>query len=397
MKRPLPLPPSLPRRHWLAAAASSLLSACGGGLGVAGLPGTGGTGTLAVLPGTGGTGIFVTGPITGLGTIWVNGVRYDDSQAQITLDGQPASPSDLRVGMVVSLQGALDSASQLGTAAVVDTWAIARGPVAAVGADRFHVNGMTLRVDAATTWDGVAGLTALTVGQRVAVWGLQSTSEGADWTATRVTRLQGSDTQIVTTGRVSNGTAVSLNGVSLINSPLGYSQGQLVCVTGTPTGSGQGLEVSHVRTLEAYRPPETPAESPLQASLSGLVSALVGPWRFQVGTVVVDATALSATLGGTRLSVGQRVEVKGVWDGPLLKASWVELQGLDKAKEVSIEARVEQFTSVADFVLRGQRCDASQARWSHGSPAQLTLGVKLKVKGNKQGDVLWVTEAEFED
>ena len=25
------------------------------------------------------------------------------------------------------------------------------------------------------------------------------------------------------------------------------------------------------------------------------------------------------------------------------------------------------------------------------------LGVKLKVKGNKQGDVLWVTEAEFED
>lgn len=385
------------RRHWLAAAASSLLSACGGGLGVAGLPGTGGTGTLAVLPGTGGTGIFVTGPITGLGSIWVNGVRYDDSQAQITLDGQPASPSDLRVGMVVSLQGALDSSNQLGTAAVVDTWAIARGPVAAVGADRFHVNGMTLRVDAATTWDGVAQLSSLAVGQRVAVWGLQSTTEGADWTATRVTRLPDSDTQIVTTGRVSNGTAVSLNGVSLINSPLSYGQGQLVCVTGTPTGSGLGLEVSNVRPLEAYRPPDTPSDAPLQAGVSGLISAVLSPWRFQVGTVVVDASALAATLSGTRLAVGQRVEVKGVWAGAVVQASRVELQGLDQAKEVSIEARVEQFTSVADFVLRGQRCDASQARWSHGSPSRLSLGVKLKVKGSKQGEVLWVTEAELED
>jgi hypothetical protein len=92
------------------------LVACGGGdSGTVALPGTGGTGT-PLLPGTGGTGIFALGPITGFGSVWVNGVRYDDSTASVLLDGVAASSAELRVGMVAGLQGTRDAATLLGTA-----------------------------------------------------------------------------------------------------------------------------------------------------------------------------------------------------------------------------------------------------------------------------------------
>jgi hypothetical protein len=66
---------------------AALLAACGGG-GV----------------GTGGTGSFASGPITGFGSIIVNDVHYDESQARVEADdGSTRNPDDLRLGMVVEV------------------------------------------------------------------------------------------------------------------------------------------------------------------------------------------------------------------------------------------------------------------------------------------------------
>ena len=69
-------------------------------------------------------------------------------------------------------------------------------------------------------------------------------------------------------------------------------------------------------------------------------------------------------------------------------------QKLDVAE---IDARIEQFTSVANFVVRGQRCNASAAKITKGRVTDLKVGVKVKLKGTKAGDVLMVTELEISD
>jgi hypothetical protein len=92
------------------------------------------------------------------------------------------------------------------------------------------------------------------------------------------------------------------------------------------------------------------------------------------------------------------VEVYGSWQpGGVLKATEIEYENEEALNTVKIEANIEQFTSLADFVVRGQRCNASGATISHGLATDLRVGVKVKVKGIKAGgDVLMVTELELD-
>ncbi|HEB98347.1 MAG TPA: hypothetical protein ENJ05_02450, partial [Thiotrichales bacterium] len=75
----------------LTAAIALGLTACGGG-----------SSTTSSLDGSTAS---VTGVITGFGSIFVNGVEYETNGANITIDGQPGTEDDLRVGMVVTLEG----------------------------------------------------------------------------------------------------------------------------------------------------------------------------------------------------------------------------------------------------------------------------------------------------
>lgn len=88
--------PNFQRRTLLLGMVGSVvqLSGCGGGgSDVAGLS-------------SGGTGSFTSGTISGLGSIIVNGIRYDDTNAnKISRDDDTSFSGDLRVGMVVSIQG----------------------------------------------------------------------------------------------------------------------------------------------------------------------------------------------------------------------------------------------------------------------------------------------------
>ena len=46
-----------------------------------------------------------SGPITSFGSIYVNGVEYETSGVDIYIEDEPASESDLRVGMMVKVEG----------------------------------------------------------------------------------------------------------------------------------------------------------------------------------------------------------------------------------------------------------------------------------------------------
>ena len=65
--------------------------------------------------GMSGTGIS-QGTIDSFGSIFVNGVEWEIDAASIEVDDATAAELDLRVGMVVTVRGDLDSAGTTGTA-----------------------------------------------------------------------------------------------------------------------------------------------------------------------------------------------------------------------------------------------------------------------------------------
>ena len=106
--------PTLYWRVALAAALSFTLAACGGGGG--GLDG-----------GTGGTGVS-TGVMT-KGSVIVNGVRFEDTTANITIDDTPKTASALQNGMVVKVRGRFNADGTTGTAERIEVENEARGTV----------------------------------------------------------------------------------------------------------------------------------------------------------------------------------------------------------------------------------------------------------------------------
>ena len=161
MNKPDPIPAGLTRRQTLLAMLGAAgLSACGGGGDVAGV-------------GQGGTGAFSVGPITGLGSIIVNGIRYDDSGASISDDDSPFGREDLRLGMVVAVQG---SPAVLGqsTATRIVLGGELVGPIASKAVDglSFVVLGQTVNIGVSTVFANRSGLGALNTNDVVEVHGI---------------------------------------------------------------------------------------------------------------------------------------------------------------------------------------------------------------------------------
>src|SRR5258707_15481250 len=71
--------------------AAALLAACGYSADTAGIQGTGSPAPAAAV-----------GPITGFGSIFVSGVEYTTSNAQILIDGQAGAETQLQTGQVVT-------------------------------------------------------------------------------------------------------------------------------------------------------------------------------------------------------------------------------------------------------------------------------------------------------
>jgi hypothetical protein len=380
MKQQIGLSSPVRRRSLLALAVGGL-TGCGGG----------DVGTLfAGPPGTGGTGLFAQGTISGFGSVIVNGIRFDDTAATVQVDGVTATSQALRLGMVADVQGLRGADLTLGVANAIAVWSIAQGVVSQVQGGQFTVAGMLVQTDTATVFDGIGSVAALGNGSRVTVWGLQSGIDGSRWTATRVALA--ASTTLVVTGIVS--AAGILNGLALSGAAAAsLGIGQLVRVQGQLALSGRSVNVESVklRGLQSDSVPQGEVE------MEGLVTALLSGSRFVLGSVEVDASSASLSANYKALAVGQRVEVEGTWVGRVLKAGKLEMESELQLEEVEIEAKIEHFTSLADFVVRGQRCNASAAKVTKGNVSNLKVGVKVKLQGTKAGDLLLVTRLEISD
>jgi len=143
------------------------VASCGGGGGVQTAGG-----------GIGGTGVS-QGPITGFGSIFVNGVEFNTNSATIIKDGNTVSQNDLKIGMVVTVDGSIDSSTS-GSATTVTYIKELEGPITAKTTNTLTVLGQTIIVDdltkIVTASNSAAAIGDLAVNDIVEVSGSPSAS-----------------------------------------------------------------------------------------------------------------------------------------------------------------------------------------------------------------------------
>lgn len=399
--------PHLSRRRLLAtgsASAALVLFGCGGGSGD----------SLAGV-GSGGTGSFTSGPIHGFGSIIVGGVRYDDSGARIATDsGAAAGNSDLRLGMVVEVNGSdittnAATGQRRASASTISVRSEIEGPVTAINAaaGTLTVLGQQVGVTAATVFDDDlrGGLASLRVGQVVEIYGLMNAA--GQYTATRIDdeddarryKLRGPISGLNTTARTFHIGGAILSFAGLSAPPAGLANGQYARVELGTTPDAAGVwTVTRLQTTPTGTA-NLPATGRVHVELEGFVTAYTSSTRFAVNGVAVDASGVARLPAG--LQLGMRVEVEGMLDNGTLIAREVELEDADGDDGLEVEGSISSVSpATQSFVVRGVtiRHDAA-TRFIDGTPARIAVGVKVEVKGwlSADGTALSASEVEFDD
>lgn len=400
---------------WLLAAAVASLVACGGGgdaggTGVpnAGAPGAGGNPTSP--PPVASTGsVYAAGPITGFGSIIVNGVRYDDSDAVVTDDEDRDGRGRLQLGMVVEIEGQqFDRSRGVGKAMRIRFGSAIVGPVSAVdaAAGTLLVLGQTVVVTDTTVFDDrLDGDLAALLGSVTEVHAQYDAATGR-YTARRIEPAAGA-------------LLYKLRGVVANLDPAAKTftiGGELISYAALPAGDlpanlADGVTV-RVRLLPAQVDGRWIAASVRygvrqvddhdDALLRGAITAWTSATDFEVDGLAVDATNAAFPDGRAGVVLGAMVEVEGrIVDGVLI-AGKVELD----SRHAKDRHRNELHGTVGaidrtqrTFKLRGVTVSfAGAVVYKDGTEADLANGRRIVVMGLPGSDrrTLVASSIDFE-
>jgi hypothetical protein len=295
------------------------LASCGGG--------TSGPG------GSGATSAF--GTITAFGSVFVNGVEFSTSGATIVLDGNPAAESNLRVGMVVTVNGSRSGSSGSATRIEVDD--AVKGLVEAkVDPNRWTVMGQTVLVDDRTRFENNV---QPGVGEFAEVHGL-----------------------VVADGTISGGF------IEKKNAPFPAFE-----VKGFVKNHSDASKTFDIGALTVNYSNATINDMPNPATTS---------WN----GLLVEAKGSTCT--GTASVCGTLTASKVEPNGPQMQ----------EAAEFEIEGFVTSLTSTSDFVVGNQRVVTTDStRFEGGIASDIAVGVKLEVEGVLAGGILTASKVEFGD
>lgn len=117
--------------------------------------------------------LVVVGPITGFNSVITNGVEFQTAAAIVSIDDEPGTVSDLKIGMVVSIGGVIDTNTGAARADEISFVDDAEGPITSIdrAASSFVVLGRTIFVDELTVFEDTT-FEDLEVGNVVEVSGL---------------------------------------------------------------------------------------------------------------------------------------------------------------------------------------------------------------------------------
>lgn len=316
-------------QRWGAAALMLLVAACGGG-------GSDSTSTNGD-GGIGGTGV-VFGGITGFGSVIVNGTRYNTDNATFRLDDREVRQDDLRVGMVIRLDGSISDQ----TAAVITVDESIKGRVEQVlDANRMIVMGQTVQIDGQTLFeDGVKP----GVGDNVHVHGL-IVADGTIAAGFIERKAELGTPPFAVKGFVKShdeaaqtfviGTlTVQYAGAVVNDMPAGSWNGQVVQVKGTACS---GSPACGTLTAVKVEPNGPRLDAIAAAEFEGFITS-TDATGFTLGAQRVEVTASTVFENGVAadLVVGAKLEAEGSIIGGVLTARKISFRD-----NIRLEADVE--------------------------------------------------------
>ncbi|MEZ7978644.1 MAG: DUF5666 domain-containing protein [Myxococcota bacterium] len=302
-------------------------------------------GGLADSGGMSGTGIS-QGAVSSFGSVFVNGVRWDLSSATIEIDGVVASESDLRVGMVVRVEGDFAAGNADGTATRVTFEDVLEGPIEDAPVET--VPGMIK--------------TFTILGQTVAVDALETIFDDGATFAT-----------------------------------LGADD--VLEVSGFSDGAG-GVQASRV-SLRGTFPGDNDVD--LIATVSNLVVNPDDSGLFDLGPIVVRFTQTTPFTDVTRATLmnGDRVKVEGaLLSRTEIDATEVELEddglGAGDLERVELEGFATACPESTDFCVGGVPVDTSMATFDPATYVPM-IGDRVEVEGPLVSGTLEAIRVESED
>ncbi|WP_323686179.1 DUF5666 domain-containing protein, partial [Lamprobacter sp.] len=370
--------------------------------------------------GIGGTGALIsTGTIDGTGSIFVNGIRFEVEDAEITIDGAAAVESELRPGMVGTVRGNLNEDGVSAIAEQVTVRQGLRGPVTAIELDadanslRLEVLGQTVIAErTATVYAGTTFLT-LSTGDLVTVSGFRD--ELNRLRATRIevnapfepglteVRAEGSISQLAGFSFVLGNIPVDASSAMINLNGDELSNGQAVVVRGTLNAAGDTLLATRIDPApSAEEQLQTNAEARVQGSISDFQNA----GQFRVNGVAVDARSATRTPGDLQLGNRLVVEVDGTWNGSTLVAAEIR----SRRGRIQLEAMVQAidagersltlgfFTGEVTVVTDSRtlfKDDEDDDRFI--TLADLRTGDAVEVEAIQEGDRLLATRVARDD
>jgi len=227
----------------------------------------------------------------------VNGIRHHDSTATVSDDtGGRRAPADLRIGMVVEIEGSTDEAAGTGVARAIRVVSELLGPVGSIdrAAGRCTVPGVVVQASASTVWDDDARLAAV---------------------------------------------------------PDGLALGTVVQGFGARGPSGAAWQPDRIAIVA----PAAVAESQAQVRIEGRLCRLAAGPRFELAGRALDATGANVRGGSaTALRDGLRVRVTGAAAGGRIVARIVEIRGDEDpgANEGEVRGTVARVNGPGDFAVR---------------------------------------------
>lgn len=305
--------------------------------------------------GIGGTGI-TSGPINGFGSIIVNGVRFDVSQAEIRVEDEVVVEELLRPGMVVVIHGDVAAATATGTARRVEFAYDLIADIESVAADGswFIAGGERVQLDPLTVIDAVTGAD-LASGQRVSVSSVANEEGG------RLARYV------------------------MVNAP-GEEVNSHFASDSESAASSDMVSVGPETLVEASAPGLAAADvAERKLLLAGLVSSVTQGTRFEVQGLVCVVSESTEYSGIGELVPGAQVVVEGVADaqgvvsvsairflptGLMPLQGEVEAVGTDGLSLAGVELLIDSTTLMLD---------SSQAALHRFSLADIAVGDRLKV------------------
>lgn len=335
----------------------TLLSSCGGD-------------TLLSSGGIGGSGISNAtsiGMITGFGSIWVNGVRYDVSNARFSRDGlSNVTQSDYRLGEIVTIRGSVNADGVSGIADSVEFDDVLEGTISQVNADgtTIHVLGETVLTDSRTISHGFATPAALQPGNVVEISGYRIASEIK---ATSITLKQTSFTPnqsvLEIKGTISN-VNLTTQTFSLGQWIVEYSGASLSLINNTPQ-NGDYVEVKSMQAIQGNRLIATEVEledeyptfgAGEDVELEGVVTAFTNDLQFSVnGQPVVTNSSTRFEYGTSAdIKLNSLLEVEGSINASgVLIATEVSIKQSDSDTQSELEGLILNIDQVSRTLILG--------------------------------------------